>query len=84
MFVIIIFCFPDVRQSSNAEKGFMMLKEGESEEWSRKFFVFDDFELKYADLPTSPESEFKRIDLDQVVNLCTDVSYFRIHDQTSL
>lgn len=50
------------------------LTEGALSEWKKKFCVFEDGEFKYADNPLSKEDEFTCINMDQVVNLCADVS----------
>jgi hypothetical protein len=62
------------RQNSNAERGYVFIKTDESNGWEKKWCIFEDSEIRYADYPTSPENDFQRVSMDRVVNLCADVS----------
>lgn len=72
-----LICLSYIRQNSNVEKDYLMVRElteGALPEWKRKFCVFEDGEFKYADDVLSKREEFTCINMDQVVNLCADVS----------
>lgn len=51
-----------------------MLKSEEMSQWERKWCIFEGNEVRFADSPSSPESEFQKVFMDKVVNLTADVS----------
>ena len=63
----------DCRQNSNREVGFIELKTSSSQDWEKKWFIFEDYVLKYGDSSNADEDDFIHIPMDQVVNLRTDV-----------
>jgi hypothetical protein len=62
--------------SSNRETGYLELKSPElhTDKWTRKWFVFEDGVLSYADEPMSSKDEYRTISMEKVISLRADVS----------